>query len=460
VAALGLLLQAGCAHDPAAAEAEAAAHRAQPAAVDVDGQRRRQHETMAAAVAAADALSLPTAVAAALLNSDTLAGADAQVAAALAQRRQIGASVQPQLSLDHDYSQRERREADGLGFGGFDTTHDTYVLLRQPIYSGLQNIAANDAADARVANRVAARQVLRHQIALDTVNAYFSLLLAQQEQAILQTTVRVQEAQTRDLQKRVEAGDVRPADMHLARTELARLQADEKRAAETVATALEVLRHETGLAAFGALSPPAETLEIADSEVLIAQALARHPALDDLRYQRQAYEAEARLYRRQAQPDIDLEAKVYADRQGFLEDVRWDFRVTASLPLFEGGARVGRVAEAEANGRAAQLALNAMERAIARDIRTTLAALASTDAILVSRNAQLAAATEALHHITREYELGSGTQLELLASRNRLTEAQLSGEREQLRRQYLAFRLRVETGDFPLKQEPQSDEND
>ena len=418
--------------------------------------RQALHAAALQSVAQKDVLSQADAVRLALLHSEQLQILGEAVRQSSARETQVAALTRPSLSVDGRYREREGLDSDGGSFGGFAVTQDYYLVLRQPLFSGFQAGPARRAAAAATAGEDAARLQGRREIALAVIRAFHGVLHGDQQVGILSSIVELQKRQTDELAKRVDAGDARRSELLLGETELAKLTVERLRAEEFRDTARIRLGDIVGVETVPPLEspPPLPPVEAGPEEV-IRQAHRDHSAIVAARRRLSGLRHEAEVIRRQAFPDIDLEANYYGWREGFLDDVHWDVMVTASVPLFAGGGRVARLREAESRVRQAGLEVARLERIVAVQVRETLTALAAADVIVETTGRQVASATRAHTDIQREFSAGTTTQVELLAALNRLVDARLSYEREVLRRQFLLHRLRVLSGQFPIEESPE-----
>lgn len=402
------------------------------------------------------ALTLVDAVQRAIANSEHLAIAEERTYQAVAQEDQVRARTLPTVSLDGQYRRREDREGDGGNFGGFAITQDYYLAARQPLFSGFRAGPAKRAAAMLTAATVADHRNDRHDVALMTIALFHAVLYADQQLTILNAGVAVQKRLTDELQKRVDVGDARRADLLLAGTELAKLTVAVQRAQEQRHRATVSLADAVGLDPLPALTPPSlpDTGET-NREHWIVHAQHHHPKLAAAYHRITALRERVDVVRREALPDVDLEANYYGQRDGFLEDVRWDVQVLATIPLFSGWDRVARKKELESQLRQAELTAAAIEREITVAITETLTELAAADQIIETLSKQVQLAGDAHADIEREVDAGTTTQIELLTALNRLIDARLGHQQEMLRRQFLHHKLRVLSGQFPIEEAPQ-----
>lgn len=415
-----------------------------------------RHASALQAVVQKGALSQADAVRLALLQNERLQILGETVRQSSAREAQVTALTRPSLSLEGRYRQRESLAGDGGGSGGSAVTQDYYLSVTQPLFSGFRAGPAKRAVAAATAGEEATRLQGRREVALAAIRAFHDVLHAEQQVGILRSVVELQRRQTDELAKRVDAGDARRAELLLGETELAKLTVERLRAEEHRSTARIRLGDIVGTESVPPLESPVPLPPVeVGVEELIRQAHRNYSGIAAARHRLSGLREQAEVIRRQAFPDIDLEANYYGWREGFLDEARWDVMLSASMPLFEGRARVARLREAESRVRQAVMEVARLERAVAAEVREVLTSLASAETIVQTARRQVASATRAHADIQREFSAGTTTQVELLAALSRLVDARLSYEREVLRSQFLLHQLRMLCGQFPIEESPE-----
>src|SRR5258708_23039472 len=121
---------------------------------------------------------------------------------------------------------------------------------------------------------------------------------------------------------------------------------------------------------------------------------------------------------------LSLIANSYAERTGFLSDVRWDATFLLNVPIYEGGSTRADVQLARAQQIIAQLTLSRLKRDAERQVRTAYDNLQHTVSQVQAYTRAVALSQENYQVQGREYRQGLINNLELLQVMNALQSVQ------------------------------------
>jgi cobalt-zinc-cadmium efflux system outer membrane protein len=353
----------------------------------------------------ADGLTLEAALSLARAGSPDVLAARRRVAEAAARLR-----ARPGL--------RENPALEGA-WGARDAgPSDFEVGLSQTFELGGRGGSRRDVDRAALA-REEAEFARAERAVLREVRVAFRRGLLAAERLRLAAAVEVDAAEMeRIARRRHEQGDVAALDLNVAASARSRARAELKAAEAASVSALTDLRLLLGLAGGEPLSLAGPLWEEApyDPASLLAAAAGR-PEVQALQAQRHEAEAEARLGRGLAWPDVTPAVRYERDEG---DHVLWA-GVTVTLPLFDRGQQLGAVARARRDG--LLLETEARTRALQGQVQGALALheLRLAAVAELAANAATLADSEALAR--RSYEVGQIGLGELLLVRRETAEA-------------------------------------
>jgi cobalt-zinc-cadmium efflux system outer membrane protein len=224
----------------------------------------------------------------------------------------------------------------------------------------------------------------------------------------------------RIVRRRHETGDVADLDLNVASSVRARARADLKDAEAAQASALTELRVRVGLGAGEPLSLTGDLLEERSYDVArLVSAIEEHPELRSLEAQLREAEAELRLGKGFAWPDLTGTVRYERDEG---DRILWA-GLSVSLPVFDRGQQLREVGRASADGLRAEV--EAKKRVLQNQLQgaLTLYELRLAAVGELASNAATLADSEVLGR--RSYEAGQIGLAELLLLRKSIAEARL-----------------------------------
>jgi cobalt-zinc-cadmium efflux system outer membrane protein len=356
-------------------------------------------------------------------RSPDLLLADAQVAAARADRTAAGAVANPSFSA----TVGKTFSYDGSACAGCSSIPVGLGIADQAAISdwvsgkrGLRVDAARAGVDAAAAARGDAFRLAR--LALEQAVVDAALQRAQLDFA--RDTLDFAQ-RTADLDaRRYQAGAISEAE--LARAQVAALEA-----AQAVDTAANVERAARAqIAVLLAIEPPLPDFRVDPSlleraldltaeprslEDVAAAALARRPDLRAIEKQEARAKAQADLARRQRVPDVTLSANYQQEGTSPQALQPPTLSISASLPLPVFYQQQGEIARAEADLRAQQLSRRKLSAQVGAEVSTAWSSLLTSRTLVERmRSRLLERAKRARDLVQVQYEKGAASLLELL----------------------------------------------
>ncbi|MGA0599576.1 TolC family outer membrane protein [Caulobacter sp. KR2-114] len=364
------------------------------------------------------ALSLEDAVALARRSNPDLAAARAQADAATARLKQAQAGRLPTVTLSGEAGTGTTDLGGFFGFGRADVRPRAgAVELRQPLFAGGALTAAVEGAragrDAALARAAGAEALLSAQAA----EAYVGVQSAEQMLALLDVQVTQTTEVERQARLRFEHGEIARTDVAQAEARLAAARAalargqgalEQRRAHFTAVTGAEPSGLEPS-------TPPADLPASLDEALAAAERSS--PSLRAAESTLAAAEAAVRGAEGARAPSLAFTASASAVRDQFFPGYQANdvtVGVQGRWVVFSGGAVSGRIAEAQADRRAAQAGRDGARAQLREAVTGAWADLVAARSMIRAADAQVQAADSALDSVANEVRVGQKPTLDLL----------------------------------------------
>ncbi len=374
----------------------------------------------------------------ALLQNGSLLKSESELEAAHGIAIQTRAITLPTVRGSAGYLHTEAVE--DSPYGGPSQPRDQWVggiRVVQSIYEGGRLRSAR-----RTATLTREQALLKYQtIVADTIlgvrTAYYDALLAEQQIAVQEASVKLLLEQLNNSKKRFEAGAVPRFELLRSEVEVANARPRLSRARNAHRTAknnLAVLvgydipatiREDIPMTLTDRLE--ATPLQL-DLPVALAQAIAGRPELGALRKEQALRQEAVIVAQATGKPSLGVFAGYGANNSQF----RHDFSRAVSGPiaglelhwdLWDGHLTKGKVMEARALQRRAGADLDEQVRKVELEVRTAYSSFLEAREVLDAQAKVLEQADESLRLAGSRYEAGTSTQLDVLNAQTSLTEA-------------------------------------
>jgi TolC family type I secretion outer membrane protein len=364
------------------------------------------------------AVTLDEAIALAVAHEPGLQKAQAEADAAKARLGEARAKRLPSVTVTGQTATGRTDFGQFFGFGERDMRpRSAQIELQQPLFAGCALAAG--VAQAGAGRRAADEQALKARLDLEArvAEAYGAVLVAQESFHLNDRQLQAASELARQADLRFNAGEAPRSDQAQAQARAAEARAGLAQAQAELARARAHYRALVGeepgqLAPFGA--PPAVPASL---DAALAAAEAQSPTLAAAR----AGEDAARAGVRQAQggrlPEVAFVAQAGSVRDQFLPGYRADgytVGVQARWTLFSSGLQGARVAEAQAERRAAAAAAAEARTAVDEGVVSLWNAVAAADASAQAAQQQVDAAAIAETSLGHEVKVSERPLIDLL----------------------------------------------
>jgi len=368
--------------------------------------------------------TLPQAVAFALEHNPQVAASRAAVKAAEAQVRAAQAGLAPTLSLSAGGS------LGGAG-GAVSTSGQVSTGVTYLLYDGGVRQAQVRQAEAQLEVARQALATVLADVALQTVQSYMAVIVAQQMVVLREQAVRQARTQLQAAQANFQAGRVARADVVRAESALAAAEFDAVNArgqAETSRTALRTVMGLDGSAPV-TVTVPAEPppLEVAEAEA--AQRALERPEVRRAEAEVRAAEAALAIAMMQGGVTVTLDGRyvlISTAGSGTSAAGAWSVGVGVAVPLHDGGRRAAQIEAARANLEATRARLDSVRFQVRQEALMARLQVATATAKLEAARRSAAAAREAFNVAQGRYAAGVGTIVEVITAQTELAAAEVA----------------------------------
>jgi outer membrane protein len=392
---------------------------------------------------------------------------------------QTRAIAWPKLRVASDYSANEESSIDRFRVKGAGATNSLFtdafefadqrwsanIRVVQSIYEGGKITSAFRSARLTREQAFLAHQTVIADVMRDVRIAYYGVLVAQQQIAVQEASLRLLEQELADTQRRFQAGTVPRFNVLRAEVEVANSKPKLIRARNALRTGKDNLANLLGE------NVPAETqelsLQLTDkleataldlplSEAL-AKALEQRTELAALRKVEALRDEDVKNAKAGYKPSVQIFAGYGTRSSQFSRDLTdelhgWEAGAQLNWNIFDGFLTKGRVEEARAVRRKAGEELADAERRVALEVRVAYSAFVEAQEVLRSQEKVQESAEEALRLANARAAAGTATQLDVLNAQTALTEARTT--QVQALHDYAVARARLERAIGPAMIEP------
>lgn len=376
-------------------------------------------------------ITLDDAITLALQYHPSLVQARGDVRVASASRREAIGNWLPNLTGSSGWSTNSTERFDQATqrtVSGASTSYSASFNASMTIFDGFRRSAQNRTANANLESAEASLTSQRFQITLETKQAFFNALAAEELVSVAESQIRRGEEQLKVSTERLAAGSAIRSDTLRAFVELgnSRLQLLNARTQRAIAVAnlARLIGYDGSLRAVADSS--IMTLSTLDTAALREEALANAPAIEQATAEGRAADAQVTSSRGEYFP------RVTASYQNSFSGAalsnlnnNWSARISLSWPLFNGFSRETAVSRSRAAQDAARSRIEDTRRQVNAELTQQFAAL---EAALLRFNiaaASRAAAEEDLRVQQERYRLGAATIVEVLTSQVSLDQAEV-----------------------------------
>lgn len=363
----------------------------------------------------------------AMASNPTLQGQEQHVTRVKAVEDGTRSRLRPQLSASGSYTWNEFHTHGGES-DQYPTTRAS-VQARQALFDapGTRRLKA---AKARTDQTRQELDAMRMEITLDLLQRYLEALAATDEIAYVESEKNSVGSQLDRLRRMHERQMAKITDVYETEAYYTTLQANELKARNARAVALEKLREVTGMAVNDIPRVTRESFPFTPGNIdqWVKDGLQNNPGLQALQ---QAMDAEARTLastRAEYWPRLSLVASETFSDSGYdnRESNRYDVAsigVQLDVPIYEGGRVQAGVRETQARYQIARLQHEARRRELQQEIRAAYLSTLSDHALIDATTQAVLAQERTRDAQVRAHELGVSTIVDVLDAERRLFKA-------------------------------------
>ncbi|WP_372619295.1 TolC family outer membrane protein [Falsiroseomonas sp.] len=382
--------------------------------------------------------TLQEAMALAYSNNPTLQAARAQLRAVDENVPQALAGWRPTVQITGAAGQTTTgTRPNPIGPSGNWRSRDTTQVqasVAQPLYRGGRTVAQTRRAENQVLAQRARLYATEQQVLLDVVNAYVAMIRDQEEVRLNTNNEQVLLRQLQATNERFRVGEITRTDVAQAESRLAGARASRADAEGRLQTSRATFTRLVGQAP-QRLTPPQPLRPPAPNAREAAVMAARNnPNVVAALFDEAAARDQIDVQFAALLPQISVNGSVFRNTGqqaggAALDGVRQDgTSVTANLvvPLFQGGAEHAAVRQARQQAQQSRNVVEDQRRGAAQQATQAYETLVAARATVDSVRSQIRAAEIALDGVQREAVVGSRTTLDVLNAEQELLNARVS----------------------------------
>jgi outer membrane protein TolC len=383
-------------------------------------------------------ITLDDAISLALQYHPSVVQARGDVRVASASRREAIGNWLPSITGSSGWSTNSTERFDQATqrtVSGASTSYSASLSASMTVFDGFRRSAQNRTASANMESAEASLTSQRFLITLQTKQAFFNALAAEELVRVAESQIRRGEEQLNVSTERLAAGSAIRSDTLRAFVELGNSRLQLLNAQTQRATAVAELARLIGYD--GSLRAVADSsimrLGSLDTAALREEALANAPAIEQAAAEGRAADAQVTSSRGEYFPRVT--ASYQNSFAGSALDAlnnNWSARISLSWPLFNGFSRETAVSRSLASQDAARARMDDTRRQVNADMTQQFAALEAALLRFNIATASRAAAEEDLRVQQERYRLGAATIVEVLTSQVSLDQAEVDIVRARL----------------------------
>ena len=369
-----------------------------------------------------------------------------QIGVASAQRDQLLSAVLPRITLTGDLTRNSMEQRFGEGDDSIAILPRNdwayRITMEQPVFAGRRELRAYSQAKLNVENAREGALGSEDAALLRVASAYLAVVNADRRVGVELRNIELAQRRLQQAQAFYEAGEVTKVDVFRAETAMKAAQRLLAVAGQQREHAAASLRTELDLDGTIEVETPARNLPSlpAESE-LIAQAEASRPDVDVAENNVRIAQLEVAKQRGFWLPTVRFDGGFVQQKTPFPANKYSYGALRFTVPIFQSGEVVARVAGAKSLQKQAEIALGEAKVAAREDVRRALADLRSAETGLQLAGEQLQAAQAEYEQAFDLYRAQELTSLDVAASEQSLADARRAVAEETLNRDLAELRV-------------------
>ncbi|CAA9227867.1 MAG: Type I secretion outer membrane protein, TolC family [uncultured Craurococcus sp.] len=391
----------------------------------------------------AQAQTLADALAQAYANNPTLLAARAQLRAVDENVPQALAGWRPTVSVTSSFGYTDGRARSlatgvdptdprrqvGVSVHNDRTPISNAITLTQPIFRGGRTVATTRRAENQVLAQRARLLATEQQVMQDTVTAYVGVI---RDQELLRLNINNEQVLTEQLRatnERFRVGEITRTDVAQAESRLAGARSQRAQAEGNLQISRATFQRLVGLPPGNLLAPQPLRVPLQTGRDVAQAAAANNPNVVAALFDEAGARDNVNIQTAALLPTLNLTTQASRNDNTLTQHQRITAaQVTANLtvPLYQGGAEFSAVRQARQSAQQARQTVDEQRRTVVQQATQAWEQLQSSKAQVDSVRAQIRAAEIALDGVQREAIVGSRTTLDVLNAEQELLNARTS----------------------------------
>jgi len=397
-------------------------------------------------VSAQTRLTFEGALARAMEVNNSVERTRTDVGIAEATRDQLLSAVMPRITLNGDLARNsiEQRFGEGEESIAILPRNDWgyRITLEQPVYAGRRELRAYSQARLNVENARVFVRGTEEAALLRVASSYLAVVNADRRVDVENRNIELARRRLQQAEAFYEAGEVTKVDVYRAETAMKAAQRLLAVAVQQREHAAAQLRAELDLDGSIEVTPPDRNLPpLPDEASLLASAEASRADVDVAENNVRIAKLEVARQRGFWLPTVRFDGGFIQQRTPFPANEYAYGALRFTVPIFQSGEVVARVAGAKSQEKKAEIALDEAKINAREDVRRALADLRSAGTGLQLANEQLQAAQAEYDQAFDLYRAQEATSLDVAASETSLADARRAVAEETLNRDLAELRV-------------------
>jgi outer membrane protein len=376
-----------------------------------------------------------------------------EIGIATAQKDQLLSAVLPRITLNADLTRNSVEQRFGEGDESIAILpHNDWayrIVLEQPVYAGRRELRAYSQAKLNVENAREGTRGSEDAALLRVASAYLAVVNADRRVDVELRNIELADRRLKQAQAFYEAGEVTKVDVFRAETAMKAAQRLMAVAVQQRENAVSQLRTELDLDGAIEVETPARPLPALLTETeLIAHAEASRPDVDIAENNVRIAQLEVAKQRGFWLPTVRFDGGFVQQKTPFPAGQYSYGALRFTVPIFQSGEVVARVAGAKSLQKQAEIALDEAKIGAREDVRRALADLRSAETGLQLAGEQLQAAQAEYEQAFELYRAQEATSLDVASSEQSLADARRAVAEETLNRDLAELRVWYAAGDI------------
>ena len=378
----------------------------------------------------AGAQSLQEALSQAYANNPTLQTARAQLRVVDENVPQALAGWRPSVTIagNAGYVNGTTRSR-GIYADADRQTAGVNATVTQQLYNGGRTVASTQRAENQVLAQRARLLSAEQQVLSDTVAAYVAVIRDQETLRLNVNNVQVLQRQLDATNERFRVGEITRTDVAQAESRLAGAKASRASSEGNLQTSRATFRRTTGLSPERLTAPQPLGMPVKDGREAAELAMRNNPAVVAALFDEAAARDAIDVQMSALLPSVNVQAQAFRSDNANTPHTRGTGeQITANLsvPLYQGGAEHSAVRQARQDAQRYRQVVDDNRRQVMQQATQAWETLQSARAQVDSVRAQIRAAEIALDGVQREAVVGSRTTLDVLNAEQELLNARVS----------------------------------